>query len=54
MDAAPRQVIAFHVSDYGGQSAQALWEKLPAVDREYAVFYTDPYVVYSKVIPSRE
>jgi insertion element IS1 protein InsB len=54
MDAAPRQVSAFHVGDRGGQSAQALWEKLPAIYREYAVFYTNPYAVYSKVIPSAQ
>ncbi len=29
MDATTRQVIAFHVGDRSGQSALALWKKLP-------------------------
>ena len=31
MDAKTRQVLAFHVGDRRGQSAQALWEKIPAM-----------------------
>jgi hypothetical protein len=31
MDTTTRQVIAFHVGDRSGQSAEALWEKIPAV-----------------------
>jgi transposase-like protein len=41
MDAATRQVLAFHVGDRSSQSAQALWEKIPAVYQEHAVFSTD-------------
>jgi insertion element IS1 protein InsB len=52
MDATTRQVIAFQVSDRSGQSAAALWEKIPAVYQEHALFYTDHYAVYSGVIPS--
>src|SRR5262245_59559027 len=51
MDAATRQVIAFHVGDRSSQSATALWEKLPAKYREQATFYTDHYIVYKGVIP---
>jgi insertion element IS1 protein InsB len=29
MDATTRQVLAFHVGDRSGQSALALWEKIP-------------------------
>jgi IS1 family transposase len=54
MDAATRQVIAFHVGDRSGQSAQALWEKIPAVYQEHAVFYTDHYAAYMGVIPSAQ
>jgi len=54
MDATTRQVIAFHVGDRSGQSAQALWEKIPAVYQEHALFYTDPYAVYSGVIPTAQ
>jgi len=52
MDATTRQVLAFHVGDRSGQSAQALWEKIPAVYQEQATFYTDQYEVYKAVIPS--
>src|SRR5262245_34736458 len=31
MDATTRQVITFHVGDRSRQSAQAVWEKIPAV-----------------------
>jgi insertion element IS1 protein InsB len=51
MDATTRQVLAFHVRDRSGQSAKALWEKIPAAYQEHAVFYTDQYAVYTGVIP---
>jgi IS1 family transposase len=51
MDATTRQVIAFPVGDRSGQSARALWEKVPAIYQEHAVFYTDHYIVYTGVIP---
>jgi len=52
MDATTRQVLAFHVGDRSSQSAQALWEKIPAVYQERATFYTDHYAAYTGVIPS--
>jgi IS1 family transposase len=51
MDATTRQVIAFYVGSRSGQSAKALWEKIPAVYQERALFYTDHYAVYTGVIP---
>ena len=54
MDATTRQVIAFHVGDRSSQSATALWEKIPAVYQEHALFYTDHYAVYTAVIPSAQ
>ena len=54
MDATTRQILAFHVGDRSGQSAQALWKKLPAVYQEHAVFYTDHYAAYTGVIPSAQ
>lgn len=54
MDATTRQVIAFHVGDRSGQSAEALWEKIPAVYQEHALFYTDHYAVYTGLIPSAQ
>jgi len=47
MDAATRQILAFHVGDRNGQSAHALWQKVPAVYQEHVVFYTDQYAVYT-------
>jgi insertion element IS1 protein InsB len=52
MDAATRQVIAFHVGDRSQASAEQLWANLPAVYREQAIFYTDQYAVYKGVIPT--
>jgi insertion element IS1 protein InsB len=54
MDATTRQIIAFHVGDHSGQSAAALWEKIPAVYQERALFYTDHYAVYAGVIPAAQ
>ena len=52
MDANTRQVIAFHVGDHSSPSATALWEKIPAIYQEQAMFFTDQYAVYTGVIPS--
>jgi insertion element IS1 protein InsB len=52
LDATTRQVLAFHVGDRSGQSASALWQRLPAVYQEQAIFYTDQYAVYAEVIPA--
>jgi len=52
MDVTTRQVIAFHVGDRSGQSTTALWEQMPAVYQEQAMFYTDHYEVYKGIIPS--
>ncbi len=41
MDADTRQVIAFHVGDRSRTSARKLWNKIPAIYRENAKFYTD-------------
>jgi insertion element IS1 protein InsB len=54
LDATTRQVIAFHVGDRSRQSAEALWEKIPAMYRKHAVFHTDHYAAYVGVIPSAQ
>ena len=54
MNAVTRQVIAFNVGDHSGQSAHALWEKIPAVYRKHALFYTDHYAVYAGIISSAQ
>ena len=52
MDVKTRQIIAFHVGDRSRKSAKQLWENIPEVYRQQAIFYTDLYVVYKDVIPS--
>src|SRR5919205_459656 len=52
MDAATRQIIAFHVGDRSRESAKALWSEIPEVYQEHAIFHTDPYEVYRGVIPT--
>jgi insertion element IS1 protein InsB len=54
LDATTRQVIAFHVGDRSDQSAAALWEKIPTVYQERALFYTDHYAAYTGIIPSAQ
>jgi insertion element IS1 protein InsB len=54
LDATTPQVIAFHVGDRSGQRDPALWEKIPAVYQERALFYTDHYAVYTGVIPAAQ
>jgi IS1 family transposase len=54
MEATTRQVIAFHLGDRSGQSAAALWQKIPAVYQERALFYTDHYAAYTEIIPSAQ
>jgi insertion element IS1 protein InsB len=48
-DATTRQVLAFSVGDRRVQRAQALWEKIPTVYRQHAVFSTDHYAAYTRV-----
>jgi insertion element IS1 protein InsB len=54
LEATPRQVRAFHVGDRSGQSAQALWEKMPAVYQEHALFSTDHSAADTGGIPSAQ
>ena len=51
MDATPRHVIAFYIADRRGQSAPALWKKMPTAYQKHAVFYTAHYTVYTGVFP---
>jgi insertion element IS1 protein InsB len=47
-------VMAFHVGDRSRKSAKRLWAKIPEAYRQYAMFYTDQYVVYQGVIPAAQ
>lgn len=49
-----RQVIAFQVGDRSRKSARKRWQKIPAVYRQQATFYTDGYASYHGVIPSAQ
>ena len=51
MDAATRQVLAFHVGDRSQASAEQLWATVPVMYREQGMFYTDQYAVYKGVSP---
>src|SRR3712207_4453613 len=52
MDTATKQVIAFYAGDRSRRSARKLWQRIPAVYREQAIFYTDAWEAYKKVIPA--
>lgn len=41
MNTANRQIIAFHVGGRGQEDAKLLFEKVPLVFRQNAVFFTD-------------
>ena len=43
MDAATRQIMAFHGGDRSRDSAKARWAKSPLGYREQATFHTDQY-----------
>lgn len=41
IDAETREIVACYIGDHSGDSAQKLWQSLPAVYRQCAVIYTD-------------
>ena len=51
LDAETREIIGLHVGDRSAQSAEALWNSLPALYRQCAVFYTDDWQAYQGVLP---
>ena len=54
MDAATRQIIAFHGGDRSRESGKELWANIPMMYREQATFHTDQYEVYKGVIPAAQ
>ena len=40
--AVTRSLVLLHIGDRSGNSAQALWQSLPAIYRQCAVIYTRP------------
>jgi insertion element IS1 protein InsB len=53
IDSDTREIIACHIGNRSRQSAQALWNALPAVYRQCAQVYTDYWEAYQTVIPSK-
>ena len=51
MDVSTRQVVAFPGGDRSGQSAEALWTRIPPMYQERATFYTDQDEVDKGVSP---
>ena len=49
MDADTREIVCCYVGDRSGKAAGALWDSLPAVYRQCAVFYTDFWSSYPVV-----
>ncbi len=53
MDGATREIIGCHIGDRSIQSAQALWQSLPRLYRQYARIYTDHWEADASVLPSQ-
>ena len=52
IDRSTREIVGVYVGDRSHQSAQKLWNSLPAVYRQCAVTYTDFWEAYKTVFPS--
>ena len=53
IDRKTREIVGCYIGDRSRASAKKLWASLPAVYRQCAVAYTDFWVSYEKVIPSK-
>ena len=53
LDKKTREIVGVHIGDRSQESAQKLWESLPAIYRQCAVCYTDFWTAYEKAIPSK-
>jgi IS1 family transposase len=53
LDADSREIVGVFIGDRSGDSAQQLWQSLPAVYRQCAVCYTDFWQAYEQVLPSQ-
>lgn len=51
LDCDTREIVGCYIGNRSGDSASALWESLPGVYRQCAVFYTDQYAAYSGALP---
>ncbi|UBF23850.1 IS1 family transposase (plasmid) [Kovacikia minuta CCNUW1] len=53
LDVVTREIIGCFIGDRSKESAQGLWESLPAVYRQCGVVYTDDWEAYKSVLPSK-
>lgn len=53
MDVASREIVGCFIGDRCQDSAQGLWDSLPAVYRQCAMIYTDDWEAYKSVLPSK-
>jgi IS1 family transposase len=53
IDAETREIVGCYIGDRSGDSAQKLWQSLPAIYRQCAVIYTDFYSSYPLVLPRK-
>ncbi len=53
MDKKTREIVGVYIGDRSKESAQKLWDSLPAVYRQCAVCYTDFWVSYYEVLPKK-
>jgi IS1 family transposase len=53
LDAASREIVGCFIGDRSKESAQGLWDSLPAVYRQCAMIYTDDWDAYKSVLPSK-
>jgi insertion element IS1 protein InsB len=52
IDINTKQVIAFYVGNRSASSAKALWQRIPQVYRDCAIFHTDGLAAYKSVLPA--
>ena len=48
-----REIVGVHVGSRDRTGAQALWDSIPRIYRQQAVFYTDFWSAYSQVFPRK-
>ena len=53
LDATTREIVGVYIGARDEGAARELWKSLPAVYRECAVAYTDFWVAYGTVFPSK-
>ncbi len=47
-----RQIVGFATGDRGTYCGQMLWESMPTIYQQNAIFYTDAWAVYDELIPA--